>query len=187
MPQSREKVELHNNYRCRSKQEIIQWVADSEFSVFGSLLFHKDATVNVERRFKLLRLYWNKLDRVFWGNNASRSGLRVQRHVALHYGTSGANLHAHFVAQPVGDCQLFCKVARQLWCDLAVETIGIKETQIELAKDPVGAAAYLFHERDGWKNYCAELSYKTNIQTKPLELDDATKMRIRKALYGSLN
>lgn len=173
-------------HKNKEKQALVAWFTSSRMPVFGSLLFNNRAHSNPDRRLALLHLYWNKMDRVFFGNAVERMGWRIQRHVAIHYGANEDNVHAHFISETLGDQKLFCKVARKVWSDLSSETADLESTRIEAAHDTAACASYLLHERWGENSYCPLLSHFDPNRTSNIDLNQSAKLRVRKALYGNL-
>lgn len=177
---------LRSQFKNKNKQALVEWFISCNLSTFGSLLFNNRAHSNPDRRLALLHLYWNKMDRVFFGNAVERMGWRIQRHVAIHNGANGDNVHAHFISETIGDQKLFCKVARKVWSDLSSETADLDSTRIEAADDTAACASYLLHERWGENSYCPLLSHFDPNRSINIDLNPSANLRVRKALYGNL-
>jgi hypothetical protein len=187
MVQSSRTKSVHFFEHERSKRALAQWITEQDMPVFGALLFHANATTNKERRLKLLRVFWQKLDRCYFGNQATRKGRRINRHVVIHFGANGDNLHAHFIAEAIGDTNEFCKAARLIWVNLSSETIGFNSTHIEPVESLHHSAVYLLHEQNGIDNYnplLSSLRATTDAASNCLIQDQ--KNRVRRLIYRNI-
>lgn len=128
------------------QQALKDWLMCRQFTVFGTLKFTDGFNINSELAEKLVRKYFNALDRTYYGNAAFNSNVRHDRAVFLHKGKSQQNIHYHFLAKPNTDALLYCRLARKLWGDLGTRTIGYLDTQIEMIKNGDAAVSYMLHE-----------------------------------------
>ena len=175
---------VQNRLSKQAKAATENWIANCQHPLFGSLLFHSNAPINEHRRRKLLRLFFGKMDSLYFGNSASRKNMRIPRHVGIHRGSNGDNLHAHFVITPIGDTDQFCKIARLCWASLSNETYRYDDVKIEVARDQNDAARYLLHENFRSGEYCPLLSAQSiagqKIAACNAELDFHQKNRIQR-------
>ncbi len=127
-------------------KELQKWIEEQSFSVFGTLKFTDGFVVGDARAEKIVCAYLNALDRVYFGNAVDNVGMRHKRLVFKHLGTSGSNLHYHFLAKPSTDASLFSKLARQQWARMSSWTIGADETKIGPVCCNKAASTYVLHE-----------------------------------------
>jgi len=132
----------------QEQRALTEWLTAMDFTVVGTLKFKftDGFCIHAWWAEKLVRKYFNALDRVYYGNAAANSNVRHSRAVFLHKGSSQQNIHYHFLAKPNSDPVLFCKLARKLWAGLYTHTMGYLDTQIELVRDNDAVANYMLHE-----------------------------------------
>ena len=63
--------------RKQERQALVQHLLAQDWNVFGTLKFVNGRTIGVSSCHKLLRSYWNKIDRVMFGKAAERQNMRV--------------------------------------------------------------------------------------------------------------
>ena len=61
------------------------YLLEQDWDVFGTLKFVDGRTIGSVTANKLLRSYWNKIDRVLFGHAADRKGVRVPRWCFVGY------------------------------------------------------------------------------------------------------
>jgi len=88
---------LTYHQRKQERQELNAYLLSQEWNVFGTLKFVNGRTIGRESANKLLRSYWNKIDRVIYGRAAERQNMRVPRWCFAHEGVDHENFHVHFV------------------------------------------------------------------------------------------
>ena len=130
----------------QEKLALVDWLAEQNFTVFGTLKFTDGYNIHDRLAEKLVRRYFNALDRAYYGNAVTNSNARHSRAVFLHKGASQENTHYHFLATPNADAVLFCNLARKLWAGLDTHTMGYLDTQIKLVQHNEGSANYMLHE-----------------------------------------
>ena len=64
----------------------------------------------------------------------------------MHTGTSGSNLHYHFLANPIGDIGFFCETARCVWAEISDFTMGFKNTLVDEVRNLEASGIYCGHE-----------------------------------------
>ena len=100
-----------------SKQVSETWqqlLADSAYTITGTLKFNKGAAIGRTTASKILNAYWHKLDRTFFGHAASK-GIGIERWIFSEYGGTGDNLHFHFKAKAPIEPYYFCCIANVMW------------------------------------------------------------------------
>ena len=64
--------------RKRERRALIANLVEQDWDVFGTLRFVNGRTIGRNTADKLLRSYWNRVDRVFFGHAADRQNMRAQ-------------------------------------------------------------------------------------------------------------
>jgi uncharacterized Fe-S radical SAM superfamily protein PflX len=72
--------------RKQERQALIEHLLAQDWNVFGTLKFVNGRTIG-RTADKLLRSYWNKIDRVIFGKAAERQNMRVPRWCFAHEGS----------------------------------------------------------------------------------------------------
>jgi hypothetical protein len=72
--------------RKQERQALIDHLLAQDWNVFGTLKFANGRTIGRHSANKLLRSYWNKVDRVIYGKAAERQNMRVPRWCFAHEG-----------------------------------------------------------------------------------------------------
>ena len=130
----------------RQETALANWLAQTDWLVFGTLKFTDGYNISTEKAQALVRKLFNTLDRLYLGQNHVAAGHRLERVVFEQLGTSGENLHYHFVARPSTDAARFCETARCVWDEAGSFTMGYENTVIEIAKSARKASGYCLHE-----------------------------------------
>jgi hypothetical protein len=65
--------------RKQERQALIEHLLAQDWNVFGTLKFVNGRTIGRSSADKLLRSYWNKMDRLMFGKAAERQNMRVPR------------------------------------------------------------------------------------------------------------
>ena len=117
--------------RKQERQALVQHLLAQDWNVFGTLKFVNGRTIGRETADKLLRSYWNKVDRVIYGKAAERQNMRVPRWCFAHEGADHENFHVHFVMpSPLQDTEHMCCLLNAVWaqhhtgCGAAVGAFG---------------------------------------------------------------
>ena len=77
--------------RKQERQALIDHLMDQDWNVFGTLKFVNGRTIGRSSADKLLRSYWNRIDRMFFGKAAERQNMRVPRWCFAHEGSDHEN------------------------------------------------------------------------------------------------
>ena len=100
--------------RKQERQALIEHLLAQDWNVFGTLKFVNGRTIGRSSADKLLRSYWNKIDRMFFGKAAERQNMRVPRWCFAHEGSDSENYHIHFALQaPIPDVDHMCCIAER--------------------------------------------------------------------------
>ena len=175
--------------RKRERRELIEHVLAQPWNVFGTLKFINGRTIGRDTAHKLLRSYWNRVDRVYFGKAAERKGVRVPRWCFAHEGSDSENYHVHFAAlAPTGDCADCCVVLNALWAQHHRQTAPLTKNWIMPVLDRDAVAEYLTREywRMGDATLRDELCWsRTSAGTLAQYEHDQQRARIAAAV-GSL-
>jgi hypothetical protein len=118
-----------------------------DWNVFGTLKFVNGRTIGRHSADKLLRLYWNRVDRVFFGKSAERQNLRIPRWCFAHEGSDSENFHVHFaLLSPVSDVEHACCVLNAMWAQLHTQTAPLAKNWVMPVTDRSAVAQYLTKE-----------------------------------------
>jgi len=102
--------------RRRERRELMAYLLEQDWDVFGTLKFVDGRTIGSVTANKLLRSYWNRIDRVFFGHAADRQRIRVPRWCFAHEGSDRENFHVHFLLKsPIADATNACCVLNAVW------------------------------------------------------------------------
>jgi hypothetical protein len=133
--------------RKQERQALVQHLLAQDWNVFGTLKFVNGRTIGRETADKLLRSYWNKIDRVMFGKVAERQNMRVQRWCFAHEGSDHENFHVHFVMpSPLQDTEHMCCLLNALWAQHHAQTAPLAKNWIMPVQDREFVASYVTHE-----------------------------------------
>ena len=97
--------------RKQERQALIEHLLAQDWNVFGTLKFVNGRTIGRSSADKLLRSYWNKMDRLMFGKAAERQNKRVPRWCFAHEGSDSENFHVHFALQAPILTWIICAVS----------------------------------------------------------------------------
>ena len=153
--------------RRQERQELVQHLMAQDWNVFGTLKFVNGRTIGRKTADKLLRSYWNKIDRVFFGKAAERLDLRVPRWCFAHEGADSENFHVHFVMpSPLQDTEHMCCLLNAVWAQHHAQTALLAKNWIMPVQDRAAVAGYVTHEY--WRMGSDTISDKLSWQTEQL-------------------
>ena len=133
--------------RKQERQALVQHLLAQDWNVFGTLKFVNGRTIGRETADKLLRSYWNKIDRVMFGKAAERQNMRVQRWCFAHEGSDHENFHIHFALQaPIPDVDHMCCTLNAVWAQHHNQTAPLAKNWITPVTDRTAVASYLTRE-----------------------------------------
>ena len=117
--------------RKRERRELMAHLLEQDWDVFGTLKFVNGRTIGRDTAHKLLRSYWNKMDRVFFGHAADRQNIRVPRWCFAHEGSDSENFHIHFLLKsPLADTEQACTVLNAVWAQHHRQTAPLAKNWI---------------------------------------------------------
>ena len=133
--------------RKQERQALVQHLMAQDWDVFGTLKFVNGRTIGRQSAHKLLRSYWNKIDRVMFGKAAERQNMRVSRWCFAHEGADHENFHIHFVMpSPLQDTEHMCCLLNAVWVQHHAQTAPLAKNWIMPAQDRAAVASYVTHE-----------------------------------------
>lgn len=130
----------------RQKQALTYWLMQTDWTVFGTLKYTNGYDIAAEKAAADLHRFWCALDRLYMGRKQTDAGYRIGRAVFRQLGSSGSNLHFHFVAKPNANAEGFCETARCVWDETSSFTMGYEHTVIERARSATNTVRYGLHE-----------------------------------------
>ena len=133
--------------RKQERRALVQYLLAQDWNVFGTLKFVNGRTIGRESANKLLRSYWNKVDRIIYGKAAERQNMRVQRWCFAHEGADYENFHVHFVLpSPLQDTEHMCCLLNAVWAQHHSQTAPLAKNWIMPVQDRTAVASYMTHE-----------------------------------------
>ena len=133
--------------RKQERQALIEHLLAQDWNVFGTLKFVNGRTIGRDSADKLLRSYWNKIDRLMFGKAAERQNMRVPRWCFAHEGSDSENYHIHFTLQaPILDVDHMCCVLNAVWAQHHNKTAPLFKNWIMPVTDRTAVASYLTRE-----------------------------------------
>ncbi|MDA9274466.1 hypothetical protein N9Q06_00335 [bacterium] len=133
--------------RKQERQALVQHLQEQDWDVFGTLKFVNGRTIDRKTANKLLRSYWNKIDRVTFGKAAERQDMRVPRWCFAHEGGDHENFHVHFVLQSkLQDTEHMCCLLNAVWAQHHAQTAPLAKNWVMPVQDRAAVASYLTHE-----------------------------------------
>ena len=148
--------------RKQERQALIEHLLTQDWDVFGTLKFVNSRTIGRKTANTLLRSYWNKIDRVFFGKAAERQNMRVPRWCFAHEGSDHENFHVHFVMKnALKNTQRMCCLLNAVWAQHHAQTAPLAKNWIMPVQDRAAVARYVTHEywRMGSDTILDELSW----------------------------
>lgn len=133
--------------RKKEQKVLMDDLLTRDWNVFGTLKFVNGRTIGRYTADKLLRRYWNKIDRLFFGKAAERQNIRVPRWCFAHEGSDSENFHIHFaLLAPVADIKRSCCVLNAVWAQEHKQTAPLSKNWILPVNDRSEVASYLTKE-----------------------------------------
>ena len=171
--------------RKRERRAVIANLVEQDWDVFGTLRFVNGRTIGRDTADKLLRSYWNRVDRVFFGHAADRQNMRVPRWCFAHEGSDRENFHIHFILKsPIVDTERACCALNALWAQHHKQTGPMTKNWIMPVIDRWEVANYVTREywRMGadtqlvditWDAGCAEAMLAYEHEQQALRINKA--------------
>jgi hypothetical protein len=160
---------VNNN---KQQNALATWLAKTDWQVFGTLKFTDGHSISEHKAEAIVRKFFNSLDRAYLGRNLVDAGHRLERVVFKQLGTSGSNVHYHFVAQPGVNAEQFCDVAKRAWDEASSFTMGYELTDIKPARNAAACSNYGLHEfwKLGADTLCLRATHLSqHPKTKPIQ------------------
>ncbi|WP_439508676.1 hypothetical protein [Yoonia sp.] len=133
--------------RIQERQALVQHLQEQDWDVFGTLKFVNGRTIGRKTANKLLRSYWNKVDRVIYGKAAERQNMRIPRWCFAHEGGDRENFHVHFVLQStLQDTKHMCCLLNAVWAQHHAQTAPLAKNWIMPVQDRAAVVSYVTHE-----------------------------------------
>ncbi|MDB0008125.1 hypothetical protein N9E27_03610 [Planktomarina temperata] len=133
--------------RKQERQALIDHLLAQDWNVFGTLKFVNGRTISRSSADKLLRSYWNRIDRMFFGKAAERQNKRVPRWCFAHEGSDSENFHVHFALHaPIPDVDHVSCVLNAVWAQHYNQTAPLFKNWIMPVTDRTAVASYLTRE-----------------------------------------
>ena len=148
--------------RKQERQALIEHLLTQDCDVFGTLKFVNGRTIGHKTANTLLRSYWNKIDRVFFGKAAERQNMRLPRWCFAHEGSDSENFHVHFVMKnALNNTESMCCLLNAIWVQHHAQTAPLAKNWIMPVQDRATVASYVTHEywRIGSDTILDELSW----------------------------
>jgi hypothetical protein len=169
----------------RERRELNEYLLEQDWDVFGTLKFVDGRTIGRETANKLLRSYWNRIDRVFFGHAADRQRIRVPRWCFAHEGSDQENFHIHFlVKSPIADTEHTCAVLNAVWAQHYYQTGPMTKNWIMPVNNRQDAVNYATREywRLGSATILDDICWdSTNLAELAKYEHDAQAARIHRA------
>jgi len=125
----------------REQRELNEHLLVQDWDVFGTLKFVDGRTIGSVTALKLLRSYWNRMDRVFFGHAAERKNIRLPRWCFAHEGSDAENFHIHFLLKsPLTDTEQACCVLNSVWAQHHRQTGTLDDLRSEFTQQTPSAA-----------------------------------------------
>ena len=133
--------------RKQERQALSEHLMAQDWNVFGTLKFVNGRTIGRKTANKLLRSYWNKIDRVTFGKAAERQDMRIPRWCFAHEGADSENFHIHFVLKaPHADLEHSCCILNAIWAQHHAQTAPLAKNWIMPVQDRAAVVSYVTHE-----------------------------------------
>mgnify|MGYP001030552611 CR=1 FL=1 len=173
---------MRYHQRKQERQELNAYLLSQEWNVFGTLKFVNGRTIGRHSANKLLRSYWNKVDRTFFGKAAERQNMRVPRWCFAHEGSDHENYHIHFaLLAPLKDINMTCCVLNAVWAQHHAQTATLTKNWITAVRDRHEVASYLTREywRLGAATYLDDMSWHDPTAVQRFEAYEHAKQAQR--------
>ena len=170
----------------REQRELNQHLLAQQWNVFGTLKFVNGRTIGHNTADLLLRSYWNRIDRMFFGRAAERQNMRVPRWCFAHEGSDAENFHVHFaLLSPLADVAHVCAVLNAVWTQHHRQTAPLEKNWIMPVVSRSRVANYLTREywRMGSATYLEQISCPhSDFAEMAKYTDERQTDRIRRAV-----
>jgi hypothetical protein len=133
--------------RKQERRELMANLLEQDWDVFGTLKFVNGRSIGHDTAHKLLRSYWNRIDRVFFGHAVDRQNIRVPRWCFAHEGSDRENFHIHFLLKsPIAKVEQACCVLNAIWAQHHRQTAPLAKNWVMPVISRPCAANYVTRE-----------------------------------------
>mgnify|MGYP001035200758 CR=1 FL=1 len=169
----------------RERRELMAHLLEQNWDVFGTLKFVDGRRIGHTTANTLLRSFWNRVDRTFFGHAAERQNMRAPRWCFAHEGSDSENFHIHFLLKsPIRDTERTCCVLNAVWAQHHTETAPLAKNWIMPAVNRASAVNYVTREywRMGSATLLDEMCWDQTSGTEMAKYEhDAQRQRITRA------
>lgn len=166
------RIHTKSNWQKLTHEAWGKELSHEVYDITGTLKFNNGRRIGKTTAKKILKAYWHKLDRIFFGKSANK-GIGIERWVFAEYGELGDNLHFHFKAKAPTEPFFFCCVANTIWSKLHAQTSSQQLSEITPTINPLLSARYVskstrqFHFDE--VGFSASHRNKTNIDIESFQ------------------
>ena len=148
------------------QQAMRDWVVAKEHDTFCTLKFRNGYDIDEQQAERIVQVFLQQVDRVYWGNLVHSQNVRCPRFVFKQRGISRQNTHFHIVMQSEGDMYTFLQILRKTWARFT-ESCSTT-SRFEKARDTTATGTYCIHEWAylGSDTFCANLSHTDKYYQK---------------------
>jgi hypothetical protein len=156
-----------NKLDYKTEQAFGGIFSSSSYELMATFTFTDGNRISKDIAHWQMSLFLNELDKVYFGNNAARKNIRVEREVFLHTTHKGGRfIHYHIYFNSLGYMPIFVATLKRLWelkiynagsVDVALNNsgfYGMRETRQELGYD--SWITELCHKDSGSDQYTRE-------------------------------
>lgn len=156
-----------NKLDYKTEQAFGGIFSSSSYELMATFTFTDGNRISKDIAHWQMSLFLNELDKVYFGNNAARKDIRVEREVFLHTTHEGGRfIHYHIYFNSLGYMPIFVATLKRLWklkiynagsVDVALNHsgfYGMRETRQELGYD--SWITELCHKDSGSDQYTSE-------------------------------
>lgn len=179
------RVHYNLNWRKLTHDGWANELSNKDYDITGTLKFNNGRRIGKAAANKLLKAYWHKLDRIFFGS-AAETGVGIERWVFAEYGELGDNLHYHFKAKAPTEPVFFCAVANIIWSGINQQTSAQRFSEITPTLDPNKSALYV---TKGTKQfYFDEVGFSVSHQNKkPINIENFQTLEQAKRVLNQVS
>lgn len=170
-----------SHFKAQTLAAYQDWISRHDWDVFGTLNFVPNRKPHIDTAQKQWSYFWNKVDRLAYGQTGVQSGARVERVVCNQFGSLGENPHIHFLAKSPINTDDFCVYLNALWAATSPEAAPPNSNEIYPVLKVNRASGYSLHEywKLGSETFNDRLTCLNTDKTPPKpRLDAADRLKI---------
>ena len=134
------------NWSKVTQQAWAEAIETGGYDVTGTLKFINGRKVSRDKADKLLRAFWHRVDKIFFGSHTTKHGIGIDRLCFIEFGECGENLHLHFAAKSACEPELFCCILNAIWVAFNDDTAPLHKNWITPIQDHTRTAGYITKE-----------------------------------------